>query len=927
MSRDINRYLSLAILAVLFPILMLAKATAVQAAERAIVVFDGSGSMWGQIRGKTKIEIAREVMKQSLPGWAERDVDMGLIAYGHRQKGACGDIEVLIPPKPLDVGQFSAALDSVSPKGKTPLTAAVRMAAEELRFTEEKATVILLSDGLETCDLDPCAVSRELEGLGVDFTAHVIGFDVAEPEERAQLSCIAENTGGLFVTASNAEELSTAFEQVAALNPATFIAVDAAQGNPVPGPVTWSISGGNVAINTASSSEALDVADVPSGSYRVEAVAGPYKGATTIEIGDVRNSPFRIALEAQLPDATIQAQDTVPALETFSVSWTGPAAAQDQIQLARPGSVPGSSYVQTVDVSAGPVVTMTAPDTQGPYELRYYSAQFGKLLATRKITVGKPAPGARMNALDEIPAGHMLEVAWEGPGGANDWIDIAPPDLPNGNGYLSYTFVNSGNPLMVRAPSKPGVYELRYINGSDRQIMGSRKLVVGDGGISLNALDTVKAGETLEVAWTGPGIKVDWIDIAPPGLPNGNGYLSYTFVNSGNPLTVRAPSAPGTYEIRYINGSDRQIMGTKTLVVGDGGISLNALDTVQAGETVEVAWEGPGHKSDWIDIAPPDLPNGNGYLSYTFVNAGNPLTVRAPSAPGTYELRYINGSDRQIMGTKTLVVGEGGLSLNALDTVKAGETVEIAWEGPGNKSDWIDIAPQGLPNGNGYLSYTFVNAGNPLTVRAPSEPGTYDIRYINGSDRQIMATRQLVVGDGGIKLNALDAVKAGETLEVAWEGPGNKSDWIDIAPPDLPNGNGYLSYTFVNRGNPLTVRAPSAPGTYELRYINGSDRQIMGKRQLVVGDGGISLNAVDEIKAGETLEVAWEGPGHQSDWIDIAPPGLPNGNGYLSYTFVNRGNPVEVRVPSAPGSYVIRYINGSDRQIMGTRTLSVTGLD
>ena len=219
MSRDINRYLSLAILAVLFPILMLAKATAVQAAERAIVVFDGSGSMWGQIRGKTKIEIAREVMKQSLPGWAERDVDMGLIAYGHRQKGACGDIEVLIPPKPLDVDQFSAALDSVSPKGKTPLTAAVRMAAEELRFTEEKATVILLSDGLETCDLDPCAVSRELEGLGVDFTAHVIGFDVAEPEERAQLSCIAENTGGLFVTASNAEELSTAFEQVAALKP------------------------------------------------------------------------------------------------------------------------------------------------------------------------------------------------------------------------------------------------------------------------------------------------------------------------------------------------------------------------------------------------------------------------------------------------------------------------------------------------------------------------------------------------------------------------------------------------------------------------------------------------------------------------------------------------------------------------------------
>ena len=59
-------------------------------------------------------------------------------------------------------------------------------AAESLRHVEQKATVILVSDGEETCNLDPCQVGRELEAAGVDFTAHVIGFDVANPEQHKQ---------------------------------------------------------------------------------------------------------------------------------------------------------------------------------------------------------------------------------------------------------------------------------------------------------------------------------------------------------------------------------------------------------------------------------------------------------------------------------------------------------------------------------------------------------------------------------------------------------------------------------------------------------------------------------------------------------------------------------------------------------------------
>src|SRR5690606_39622179 len=67
--------------------------------------------------------------------------------------------------------------------------------------------------GVETCQADPCALAAQLERQGVAFTAHVIGFDLAR-EEHEQLACIAENTGGIFVPAENADELRTAMTQV-----------------------------------------------------------------------------------------------------------------------------------------------------------------------------------------------------------------------------------------------------------------------------------------------------------------------------------------------------------------------------------------------------------------------------------------------------------------------------------------------------------------------------------------------------------------------------------------------------------------------------------------------------------------------------------------------------------------------------------------
>jgi hypothetical protein len=186
----------------------------VQAKDSAVIVFDASGSMWGQIKGKAKIEIAREVMGTLVKDWNE-DIELGLMAYGHREKGNCNDIEMLQTISTVDSDKMLKIINKIIPKGKTPIGQSLRQAAETLRYTEDPATVILISDGEETCNADPCVISKELEAKGINFTTHVIGFDIKRNKKALkQLKCIAKNTGGEFYQAEDAPSLKKALVKV-----------------------------------------------------------------------------------------------------------------------------------------------------------------------------------------------------------------------------------------------------------------------------------------------------------------------------------------------------------------------------------------------------------------------------------------------------------------------------------------------------------------------------------------------------------------------------------------------------------------------------------------------------------------------------------------------------------------------------------------
>ena len=195
------------------------------AAERAIIVLDGSGSMWAQIDGKARITIARETLHEVLATLPD-DLELGFMTYGHREKGNCADIEMLVEPATGAGGAIAAAADDINPKGMTPISDAVRMAAENLLFSEQKATVILITDGLETCEVDPCALASELEAQGIDFTTHVLGFGLSD-EEGQQVACLAENTGGKYLSANDGDALVEAL---------TTTVAEVVQAEPEPAP-------------------------------------------------------------------------------------------------------------------------------------------------------------------------------------------------------------------------------------------------------------------------------------------------------------------------------------------------------------------------------------------------------------------------------------------------------------------------------------------------------------------------------------------------------------------------------------------------------------------------------------------------------------------------------------------------------------------
>ncbi|MEA1922723.1 MAG: VWA domain-containing protein, partial [Pseudomonadota bacterium] len=175
-------------------------------------IIDASGSMWSKTGTQTRMDTAKQVMNEIIPS-IPAEVRVGLTAYGHNRKGDCNDIETLIPPGSDDRDGLLQRVMALSPKGMTPMAAAIENVANQLKNKETETTIVLLSDGEETCHDSPCAAVKSLKDSGIKFILHVVGFGV-NSKQKEQLSCMAEAGGGAYFGAANYSSLLAAFKTV-----------------------------------------------------------------------------------------------------------------------------------------------------------------------------------------------------------------------------------------------------------------------------------------------------------------------------------------------------------------------------------------------------------------------------------------------------------------------------------------------------------------------------------------------------------------------------------------------------------------------------------------------------------------------------------------------------------------------------------------
>lgn len=548
------------------------------AAENAILVLDASGSMWGQLNGKTKIEIARAAVADLTTAWPAGS-NLGLVTYGHRSKGDCNDIETLLPPAALDRATYLSKVNALNPKGMTPISAAVIHAAEALKFSEQKATVILVSDGEETCERDPCQVGLDLEKRGVDFVAHVIGFDVPNPKHQDQLKCLAESTGGRYFNARDAADLSGALKTLASSSaapqlPAASATLKAPPSSAILGAinVSWTGPGDRgdyivLARKSAASYTDYDFATLELGKNTVQLNAPAAPGEYFLRYMSLqRAQPVLAEIPIKVTDlqASLDAPASVEISQRVKIRARGPFDSGTWVGFASKDS-PASSYLSFRSISAADSeLELIAPANAGSYELRYVLSGSERILISKAIEVTEGE--AQIEAPSTANSGDVINFTARGPVDTRNWIGFAAKGSPISS-YVDYVRPSEqSTSVQLSAPAQPGDYEIRYVLNEDQRILASHPIKIVDGPVQLDVPATVTAGSEVTITSAGPASAKNWIGFAPQGSEPG-AYLDYVEVNAATmSFELTAPKEPGQYELRYVLDSKRILLSKPVTV-------------------------------------------------------------------------------------------------------------------------------------------------------------------------------------------------------------------------------------------------------------------------------------------------------------------------------------------------------------------------
>jgi Ca-activated chloride channel family protein len=392
--------------------------------------------------------------------------------------------------------------------------------------------------------------------------------------------------------------------------------------------------------------------------------------------------------------------------------------------------------------------------------------------------------------------------------------------------------------------------------------------------------------------------------------------VTRVYTRDGNPAQLRVPSQARDYELRYIDGTGR-VLATAPLTVTPASATIEAPDSAPMGSTISVAWTGPAYEPDQIVIA---RPGETRVLNRIYMRDGTPQDMLLPPVAGLYELRYLMQDDEEVIATRSINVTPVVGTLLAPATAVAGSTIRVDWTGPDYANDFIGVGRADEPDR--YENYAYTRDGNPASLVMPAEPGAYEIRYFMNQERTVIARHAITVSDVVATLEAPASAEAGSTVRVHWTGPDYANDFIGVGRLDEPDR--YENYAYTRDGSPAALLMPAEPGEYEIRYFVNQDRTVIARHPITVGDVVATLEAPDSAPAGSTVSVTWTGPDYQNDFIGVGRMDQPDR--YENYAYTRDGSPARVEMPTAPGTYELRYFVNQDRTVIARRVIEVTAL-
>ena len=183
--------------------------------------------------------------------------------------------------------------------------------------------------------------------------------------------------------------------------------------------------------------------------------------------------------ECRIPLTPADAKKLVRAGAELRVTWTGTVNKSDYINLV-PFGTPDDSFGIYTQVRNRGQYDMTAPDETGLYEVRYMLREGSRVLARQSVEVlaadAQLNTGGEITAPDTAAPGSTIEVSWSVEADSSDQrITVARGDQAIFT-WISAKKITSDPPLSITVPDTPGVYEIRFLDLTNKAVL-SRKVI------------------------------------------------------------------------------------------------------------------------------------------------------------------------------------------------------------------------------------------------------------------------------------------------------------------------------------------------------------------------------------------------------------------------------------------------------------------